>query len=114
MTPPPAPVRADRPGQAAPGSLGALAILATPERRLAGGALSWCPDQRPGATPALGGRPALLAACPAGFQGWSAESVLLRWSQRGTFVTPALRGPSEANQRLVVALAGRLRLVPSG
>jgi hypothetical protein len=98
----------------APGSLGALAILATPQRRLADGTLSWCPDQRPVATPALGGHPAVLAACPAGFQGWSAESVLLRWSQRGTFVTLALRGPSERNQRLAVALAGRLRLVPPG
>jgi hypothetical protein len=96
----------------APGSLGALAILATPERRLAGGALSWCPAQRPVAAPALSGRPAVLATCPAGFQGWSAESVLLRWSDRGTFVAVALRGPSEGNQRLVVALAGRLRLVP--
>jgi hypothetical protein len=54
----------------------------------------------------------VLATCPAGFQGWSAESVLLRWSDRGTFVAVALRGPSEGNQRLVVALAGRLRLVP--
>jgi hypothetical protein len=74
--------------------------------------LSWCPAQRPVATPALGGRPAVLATCPAGFQGWSSENVLLRWSDRGTFVTVALRGPSEGNQRLVVALAGRLRLVP--
>jgi hypothetical protein len=56
----------------------------------------------------------VLAACPAGFQGWSAESVLLRWSQRATFVTLALRGPSERNQRLAVALASRLRLVPPG
>ena len=96
----------------APGSLGALAILATPQRRLAGGTLSGCPAQRPVATPALGGRLAVLATCPAGFQGWSSENVLLRWSDRGTFVTVALRGPSEGNQRLVVALAGRLRLVP--
>jgi hypothetical protein len=36
----------------------------------------------------------------------------LRWSDRGTFVTVAPRGPSEGNQRLAVALAGRVRLVP--
>jgi hypothetical protein len=97
----------------APGSLGALAILATPERRLAGGTLSWCPAQRPVGTPALGGWPAMLATCPAGFQGWSSESVLLRWSDRGMFVTLALRGPEKGNQRLAVALAGH-RLVPPG
>lgn len=96
----------------APGSLGALAILATPDPGAAGGMGFWCPNQRPIATPALGGRPAVLATCPAGFQGWSADSVLLRWSRRGTFVTVGLRGPSEGNQRLLVALAGSLPLVP--
>jgi len=70
------------------------------------------PDQRPIATPTLGGRRAVLATCPAGFQGWSADSVLLHWSHRGTFVTLGLRGPSDRNQRLAVALAGHLQLVP--
>jgi hypothetical protein len=54
---------------------------------------------------------AALASCPAGSQGWSAESVLLRWSRRGTFLTVALRGPSEANRRLLLALAGHLPMV---
>jgi hypothetical protein len=61
--------------------------------------------------PALGGRPAVLASCRAGLQGWSAESVLLRWSRRGALLTLALRGPSEANRRLLLALAGRLPMV---
>jgi hypothetical protein len=39
--------------------------------------------------------------------------VLVRWSQQGTLVTVSVRGHSEVNQRLVVALADRLHLVPS-
>ena len=96
----------------APGSLGALTILATPDRRAGRGPGFWCPTQRPIATPTLGGRRAVLATCPAGFQGWSADSVLLRWSHRGTFMTLGLRGPSDRNQRLAVAFAGHLQLVP--
>jgi hypothetical protein len=98
----------------APGSLGALSLLATRERAVAAGPGLWCAGQRQLAAPTLHGRPAVLATCPAGFQGWSADSVLLRWSEGGTFLTLALRGPSEHNQRLVVALADRLRLVRPG
>ena len=94
-----------------PGSLGALTILAAKDPASAEGMAAWCPNQRPIAAPALGGRPAVLAACPAGFQGWSADSVLLRWSRRGTSITLGLRGPSEANRRLLLALAGRLPMV---
>jgi hypothetical protein len=39
---------------------------------------------------------------------------VLRWSRRGTYVTLGLRGASEANRRLLVRLAGSLRLVPPG
>jgi hypothetical protein len=95
----------------APGSLGALAILATPDPDAAAGMRARCRDQRPISTPALGGRRAVLASCPAGFQGWSTDSVLLRWSRRGTSVALALRGRSEANRQLLVSLAGSLRLV---
>ena len=97
-----------------PGSLGALSILATPDPQAAAGMERWCPDQRPVTAPGLGGRPAQLASCPAGFQGWSAGSVVLRWSQRGTFVTLGLRGASEANRRLLLRLPGTLPLVPPG
>jgi hypothetical protein len=98
----------------APGRLGALSLLASPEPAAAAGPVIRCAGQRPGASPTLHGRPAVLATCPAGYQGWSTDSVLLRWSQGGTFLALGLRGPSEHNQRLAVALAGHLRLVPPG
>jgi hypothetical protein len=97
-----------------PGRLGALSLLATPDPATAGGPAFWCPNQRPVATPTLDGRPAVLAICPAGFQGWSYDSVLLRWSRGGTFLTLGLRGPSEHNRRLAVTLSGHLRLVRPG
>jgi hypothetical protein len=95
----------------APGSLGALSIRATPDPEVAAGMRRWCPDQHPVAAPGLGA-PAVLASCPAGFQGWSTGSLLLGWSRRGAFLTLGLRGQSEANRRLLVSLAGSLRLVP--
>jgi hypothetical protein len=99
----------------APGSLGALSVLASDDPRVAAGMERWCPDQRRlPATPALGGRPPVLGTCPAGFQGWATESLLLRWSRQGTYVTLGLRGASEANRRLLVRLAESLRLVPPG
>jgi hypothetical protein len=67
-----------------------------------------CPELLP--VPASGPEPARL--CDAAELGACQDELL--WSQRGTFVTLALRGPSEANQRLAVVLAGRLRLVPPG
>jgi hypothetical protein len=97
----------------APGNLGAMSVLASPDQRMAAGVERWCPGQRRlPATPALGGRPPLLGTCPAGFQGWATESLLLRWSRQGTYVTLGLRGSSDANRRLLVRLAGSLRLVP--
>ena len=99
----------------APGSLGALSVLASDDPRVATGVERWCPDQRRlPATPALGGRPPLLGTCPAGFQGWATESLLLRWSRQGTYLTLGLRGASEANRRLLLRLAGSFRLVPPG
>ena len=97
----------------APGTLGALSILASPDPRMVVGMERWCPRQRPiPAPPALGGGPVVLATCPAGFQGWSTDSLVLRWSRQGTFITLGLRGASEANRRLLLRLAGSLRLVP--
>jgi hypothetical protein len=99
----------------APGNLGALSVLASNDPRTAAGVERWCPDRRRlPATPALGGRPPVLGTCPAGFQGWATESLLLRWSRQGTYVTLGLRGASEANRRLLVRLAESLRLVPPG
>jgi hypothetical protein len=102
----------------APGNLGALSVLASPDPQVAAGVERWCPDQRRlPVTPALGGRsgrPPVLGTCPAGFQGWATESLLLRWSRQGTYVTLGLRGASEANRRLLVRLAESLRLVAPG
>lgn len=99
----------------APGHLGALSVLASSDPRIAAGVERWCPDQRRlPAVPALGGRPPVLGTCPAGFQGWATESLLLRWSRGGTYVTFGLRGASEANRRLLLRLAESLRLVPPG
>ena len=99
----------------APGNLGALSVLASDDPRMAAGVERWCPEQRRlPATPALGGRPPVLGTCPAGFQGWATESLLLRWSRQGTYVTLGLRGASEANRRLLVRLAESLRLVAPG
>jgi hypothetical protein len=95
----------------APGSLGAMVILATPDPRAAAGMERWCPDQRPAAGAAPGGGAAVLAACPAGYQGWSEPSMVLRWSGRGAFVTLGLRGRSEGNRRLLVSLARGVQLV---
>lgn len=39
-------------------------------------------------------------------------SVLLHWSEQGTFVVLGVVGSSEVNQRLVIVLADHLRLVP--
>jgi hypothetical protein len=97
----------------APGNLGALSVLASDDPRVAAGSERWCPDQRRlPATPALGERRPVLGTCPAGFQGWATESLLLRWSRQGTYVTLGLRGASQANRRLLVRLAESLRLVP--
>jgi hypothetical protein len=87
-------------------------ILATPTHSATSGRAVPCPNQRRIATPTVHHRPAVLAACPEGFWGWTLGSVLLRWSQQGTFVVVALRGASQLNQRLVVVLADHLRLVP--
>jgi hypothetical protein len=37
--------------------------------------------------------------------------AVLRWSRQGTFMMVALRGTSEQNQRLLLALADHLRPV---
>jgi hypothetical protein len=98
----------------APAGHGALIIVATPADGGARPGLR-CPDERRVATPALHGARAVLAACPEDARAsFFAGSVLLRWSQRGTLVVVSVLGHSEANQRLVLALADHLRIVPPG
>jgi hypothetical protein len=101
-----------RPGATgAPGEYGALSIAAVPVRDSAGGRAFGCDGQRRVASPTVAGRPAQLLACPAGAQGWSSDSVVLRWSAGGTFVATGLRGDDAGTRRLVVALAGHVRMV---
>jgi len=97
----------------APAGHGALMIVATPAD---GGDTRpglRCPDERRVATPAVHGARAVLAACPEDAQGsLFAGSLLLRWSQRGALVVVSMLGHSEANQRLLLALADHLRIIP--
>jgi hypothetical protein len=59
------------------------------------------------------GARAVLATCSDDPHGsFFGNSVLLRWSQRGTLVVVGVPGHSGVNQRLVVALADHLHLVP--
>jgi hypothetical protein len=54
---------------------------------------------------------ATLAACPKDPPSVLGGSVLVRWSEQGTFVVVTTPGSGEANQRLVMALADHVRLV---
>jgi len=90
-------------------------VVAVTAQGLAGDPALWCRNERQIATPTVQGIPAVLAACvddPRGAHFSLGGFVLLRWSQQGTLVTVSVHGHSEVNQRLVVALADRLHLVP--
>jgi hypothetical protein len=95
---------------------GVLVVVALPAHGPAGAsALRQCRNERQIATPTVQGTPAVLAACvddPRGAYFSYGGHVLLRWSQQGTLVRISVRGHSEVNQRLVVALADHLHLVP--
>jgi hypothetical protein len=54
---------------------------------------------------------AVLAACQDEAPSVLGGSVRLRWSQHDTVVVVSVPGPSQANRRLVVAVASHLRLV---
>src|SRR6266545_3193604 len=89
---------------------GGLEIWAAPTAVAASRPPVQCQNERRIATPTVHHTPAVLADCPDA-QGRPA-SVLLRWSQQGTFVLLSVLGSSDVNQRLVVTLADHLRLVP--
>ena len=94
---------------------GVLVVVARPAHDAAGWSALGCRHERQLATPIVQGAPAVLAAClddPRGASFSLGGSVLLRWSQQGTLVTVSVRGHSQVNQRLVVALADHLHLVP--
>jgi hypothetical protein len=93
---------------------GALVVVAVTAQGLAGDPALGCRNERQIATPTVQGTPAVLAAClddPRGAHFSLGGHVLLRWSQQDTLVTISVRGHSEVNQRLVVALADQLHLV---
>jgi hypothetical protein len=109
----------------APGGYGALSIVATPTRDATGGLALQCQDERRIAMPTVHRSRGVLAACSDDPQRSAlGGSVLLRWSQGGTVVVVSVldwSDPSrwsdasrwsDVNQRLVVALADHLRLVP--
>src|SRR6266511_3938166 len=89
---------------------GGLEIWAAPTAVAASRPPVQCQNERRIATPTVHHTPVVLADCPDA-QGRPA-SVLLRWSQQGTFVLLSVLGSSDVNQRLVVTLADHLRLVP--
>jgi hypothetical protein len=96
---------------------GALVVVAVTAQGLAGDPALRCRNERQLATPTVQGTPAVLAAClddPRGAHFSLGGHVLLRWSQPNTLVTIGVRGHSKVNQRLVVALADQLYLVPPG
>jgi hypothetical protein len=95
----------------APGTqpYGALAIYAATSAEAASRTPLPCSNERRLATPTVHNTAAVLATC---HDAQEPDSVLLRWSHQGTFVLLSLLGATEVNQRLVVALADHLRLVP--
>lgn len=94
-----------------PGGYGTLDSTAGPNHQPA----LPCPNQRRIAAPTVHHTRTVLAACPEEGQLSSYGGlVLLRWSQRGTRVEVGVLGWSQANQRLVVAVADHLRLVEPG
>jgi len=95
----------------APGGYGFLSIVATPTRATAGRLDLQCPSERRIATPTVQRTRAVLTACQHDAPWVLGGSLRLRWSQHDTVVVVSVPGPSDANQRLVVAVADHLRLV---
>ena len=62
-----------------------------------------CPGERRIATPTVHRIRAVLAACPQAAPSVLFGSVLLRWSERGTFVEVSTPGTDVVNQRLLAA-----------
>jgi hypothetical protein len=90
------------------GGSGSLLITATPTSGSGG---LQCPGERPIATPTVQQTRAVLTACQDDAPSVLGGSLRLRWSQHDTVVVVSTPGPSQANQRLVVAVADHLRLV---
>jgi hypothetical protein len=70
-----------------------------------------CPCERRIATPRVHGIRAVLAACSQAAPSVLGGSVLLRWSERGTFVAVSTPGAGVVNQRLLATVAEHVDLV---
>jgi hypothetical protein len=92
----------------APDGYGALLIAATPTHGSAG---LQCPSERRIATPTIQRTRAVLAACQQDAPWVLGGSLRLRWSQHDTLMAVSVPGPSDSNQRLVIAMADHVRLV---
>ncbi len=93
------------------GGYGTLQIVAMPTSDSTGGLTVQCQDERRIAMPTVHRVRAVLAACPQAPVSVLGGSVLVRWSERGTFVVVTTPGAGEVNQRLVMALADHVHLV---
>jgi hypothetical protein len=69
-----------------------------------------CPGERRIATPRVHRIRAVLAACSQAAPSVLGGSVLLRWSERGTFVEVSTPGTDVVNQRLVATVADHVQL----
>jgi hypothetical protein len=90
----------------APGGHTTVGIAATPAHGGVGRQHLVCPGEHWIATPSVHRTQAVLAACPEDPPG-----VLVRWSERGTFVVVTTPGSGEVNQQLAMALADHVHLV---
>jgi hypothetical protein len=96
------------------GGYGTLGIVAMPARGQPGRRSLRCPAERRIGTPTVHRVRAVLAACPEDPPSVLGGSVLLRWSELGTFVQVSTPGAGGVNQRLVATLADHVRLVTPG
>jgi hypothetical protein len=72
-----------------------------------------CVGERPLGPVRVRGRSGRLFQCPPD-SGPHRDGVLLRWRERGTVMAVSVTGHGDLHRRVVLALAGRLQVVPSG
>jgi hypothetical protein len=92
---------------------GGLFIVAAPAHSVTGQSGLQCRDEYRLATLTVQGTWAALGSCSDDPESsWFGRSVLLHWWQRDTLVVVSVIGHSDANRRLVVALANHLLFIP--
>jgi hypothetical protein len=93
------------------GGYGTLSIVAIPTGGTPDHRGVQCPSERSIATPTVHRIRAVLAACPKAIPSVLGGSVLVRWSERHTFVEVSTPGSGEVSQLLVIAIADHVHLV---